>query len=136
VTTLAFAVAAESWIPRQHWLIRVSGGETSLQLPRPRWFGVSFASELHYYWLCLAVLIVTAAAVAHVRRTGLGRAWLAVRDNEAAAAASSISPRRTKLVAFAVAGVIASLAGYLYGGLLVNFTQVPLFRPADSLALL
>lgn len=53
---------------------------------------------------------------------------VAVRDNEPAAASFSLSPRRTKLVAFVIAGAIAGFAGYFYGGLLVNFTDAGLFN--------
>src|SRR5205823_14600809 len=64
----------------------------------------------------------------------LGRAMMAVRDNERAAATLSVSPRRAKLVAFVVAGMIASFAGYLYGGLLVTFEPKG-FGPEQSLNL-
>jgi ABC-type branched-subunit amino acid transport system ATPase component len=63
---------------------------------------------------------------------------IAVRDNEAAAATLSIDPRRSKLTAFVLSGMIASLAGYLFGGMLVQFgarTDI-IFGPAESLTVL
>jgi ABC-type branched-subunit amino acid transport system ATPase component/ABC-type branched-subunit amino acid transport system permease subunit len=135
VATLAFAVAAGSWVPQQSWLVNRSGATTSLHLDRPVIFGVSFRSELRYYWLCLAVLAVVAALVSHLRRTGLGRSLMAVRDNEAAAATLSVPPRRIKLVAFVLSGSIAGIAGFFYAGLLVDYAQANLFDPAESLAL-
>ena len=48
---------------------------------------------------------------------------MAVRDNEPFAASLGISPRRAKLTAFVLAGMIASLAGWFYGGLLVIYTD-------------
>ena len=50
---------------------------------------------------CSALAIV---AVARLRRSGLGRVLLAVRDNELAASAMGLSPTRVKLFAFAVVG--------------------------------
>src|SRR3954453_17599391 len=52
VTTLAFAVAANSWLIQQHWLVNA----TSERLPRPQWFGVDWSSELGYCLLCLPFL--------------------------------------------------------------------------------
>src|SRR5439155_25062015 len=84
VTTLGFAVASQTWLRGQSWLLHVEGGSTSLQIRRMKWLGINFGEEKHYYWLCLAVFVVLAAFVHHLRRTGLGRAMMAVRDNEPA----------------------------------------------------
>jgi ABC-type branched-subunit amino acid transport system ATPase component/ABC-type branched-subunit amino acid transport system permease subunit len=135
VVTLGFAVASQTWLYGQSWLVRVAGGNTSLELPRPRWFGVDFEHELPYYWLCLAVLVVVATLVHWLGRSGVGRAMNAVRDNEPAAATLGVSPRRVKLTAFVISGMIAALAGYFYGGLLVSFRDTKTFTPELSLAL-
>ncbi|MCU1460055.1 MAG: transporter related [Acidimicrobiales bacterium] len=135
VTTLAFAVAGQTWLFGQHWLVQISGGTTSLEIPRPHWFGINFQRELPYYWLCLGVLVVVGAIVHRLPRTGAGRAMMAVRDNEAATATLSVSPRRIKLVAFVLSGMIAALAGYLYGGMLVSFGDPNTFTPDYSLTL-
>src|SRR3954454_16057641 len=131
VTTLAFAVAANSWLTQQHWLVNAS----SEQLPRPHWFGVNWSSELRYYWLCLAALVLTGGAVARLRTTGVGRLLVGVRDNEIAAASLGVPPRRAKLTAFVLAGVIASAAGMLYAGLLGGYADPNIFLPQQSLAL-
>ncbi len=138
VATLGFAVAASSWMFNQDWLVRTEGGVTSLRIQRPELLGINFENELHYYWLCLAVLVGVAAAVNRLRRSGIGRAFLAVRDNEPSASTFSLSPRRVKLIAFVISGGIAALGGFFYGGLLVNFADRPgssTFSPEESLAL-
>ncbi|MCU1463665.1 MAG: hypothetical protein JWO37_3740 [Acidimicrobiales bacterium] len=135
VTTLAFAVACSNWLFRQDWLVHVNGADTSMQLPRPHWLGIDFGSELNYCWLCLFVLLIVVGVVHRFRVSGVGRAVMAVRDNEAAAATLSISPRRAKLTAFVLAGAIAAVAGYFYGGLLVSFGDPKTFAPSESLAL-
>jgi ABC-type branched-subunit amino acid transport system ATPase component/ABC-type branched-subunit amino acid transport system permease subunit len=135
VTTLSFSVAAASWLPSQRWLVPRGGGFSSTSMPREEWFGIDFADERAYYWLCLALLIATCALVARLRSTGTGRRLLAVRDNEAAAAALSVPPRRTKLTGFVLAGMMAALAGYFYGGLLVNFNAGTVLEPSVSLSL-
>ncbi len=138
VATLGFALAVASWLFYQEWLVHVSPATgSSLQLPRPQFLGIDFDQEDRYYWLCLLVLCVTALMVYRLRRTGPGRAMLAVRDNEASAASLSLVPWRVKLSAFALSGAIASLAGFLYGGMLINFSANPetIFAPGESLSL-
>jgi len=135
VATLAFAVASQAWLYGQPWLVHVSGGQTSLELPRPRLAGFDLGPELHYYWLSLGVLVVLAAVTHRLRVTGVGRSMMAVRDNEASAASMGVSPRRTKLAAFVIAGMMAAFAGYFYGGLLVSFSSRDTFAAELSLAL-
>ena len=135
VTTLAFAVASYSWLYGQSWLVEITPTSTSLAIPRPHLGAVDLTGELGYYWACLVVLVFVAAVVDQLRRTGVGRTMLAVRDNQAAAAAMGISVQRVKLTAFVVSGMIAALGGYLYGGLLVNFTDLGTFSPDWSLIL-
>ena len=134
VVTLAFALAADSWLFGQSWLVNAGGGlsaNSSLTLPRPRWFGISFEPEVRYDWLCLGLLVLMAMAVYRLRQTGLGRAMIAVRDNEPAAASLSLSPRKLKMVAFVLSGMIAGIAGYFYGGLLVEFSSAVRPAPID-----
>ena len=138
VATLALSVATSSWLFFQSFLVhRSEFGESSLQLPRPVLFGQSYEREIRYYWICLAALVVVAVAVHRLRRSGLGRTMIAVRDNEPSAASLAISPRAVKLRAFAISGMIAAFAGFLYGGLIVNFSSDPgsTFGPGESLSL-
>lgn len=135
VTTLAFAVATSTWVFGQDWLVSLTGSQPSTRIPRPVLFGVDMQRTRNYYWLCLAIFIAVAAMVHRLRTSGVGRAMIAVRDNEPAAATLAVAPRRVKLVAFVLAGMIASLGGYLYGGLLVTFTSSS-FGPVESLNLL
>src|SRR4029078_1976045 len=69
-----------------------------------------------YYYFCFAALLVVIAIVSHVRRTGVGRSLLAVRDNDNNAAAYTVSPTKAKLVAFAVSGGVAAFARGLFCG--------------------
>ena len=72
---------------------------------------VDFSNRRSLYYLCLGVLIVTTLVVARLRRTGIGRSMIAVRDNEDMAAASTVAPSRIKVMSFALSGGIAALAG-------------------------
>ena len=136
VTTLAFAVASASWLFQQDFF---TGGTS---FPRPADppvldlgpIHVDFAaSRRNYYFLCLVSLAVAAAVVARLRRTGIGRSWIAVRDNEEMAAASTVSPTRMKLAAFGVAGGIAAYSGGLLVTLVPSLQPDSLFRAGESI---
>jgi len=141
VATLAFAIAAGPWIPTQHWLVAIVNGQSSMQIPRPTLGPFDLGDEHVYSEFCLVTLVVLTGLVSRLRRTGIGRAMMSVRDNARAAASMGISPTRTKLTAFAISGAIAGLGGVLYGGLLVTFSESPqgipqMLQPEQSLTLL
>ncbi len=136
VTTLAFAVASSTWLFLQDFFT----GGTSFPRPADKPvldigpIHIDFgASRRNYYFLCLFSLAVVAAVVARLRRTGIGRSWIAVRDNEEMAAASTVSPTRMKLTAFGVAGGIAAFAGGLLVTLVPSLQPDSLFRAGESI---
>jgi ABC-type branched-subunit amino acid transport system permease subunit len=77
--------------------------------------GVSFHSQRAFYLVALGGLLLAMLAVRTVLKGPIGRTMVAVRDNEAQAAALGVDPIRSKLLAFAVAGFLAASAGALYG---------------------
>ena len=136
VTTLAFAVASATWLFQQDFFT----GGTSFPRPADKPvldlgpIHIDFAaSRRNYYFLCLVSLAVVAAVVARLRRTGIGRSWIAVRDNEEMAAASTVSPIRMKLAAFGVAGGIAAYSGGLLVTLVPSLQPDSLFRASESI---
>jgi branched-chain amino acid transport system permease protein len=72
----------------------------------PRWF----------YYLALALVAAVVVAMRRLERSRLGRAWVAVREDELAAASMGVSATRVKLSAFALSSAVAGLAGCLYAG--------------------
>lgn len=131
VTTLAFAVAAQGYILPHSAL---TGGERVLFLPRARFGPFDLTSQRSYYYLTVFVLVAAVAAVARLRRTGVGRSIIAVRENANAAAALTVSPTAIKLTAFSLSGALAALGGGLLAGLHVQF-GAPAFGPEQSLTI-
>ena len=125
VTTLAFAVMAQSWLFERPFLL---GSESIIRIDRPDWL----RNQRTYYYVALGALVVAAVVLGNIRRSGVGRTLLAVRDNERGAAAFTISPTRTKLLAFGVSGALAGLAGGLLAGVQVQF-GTDAFPPEESL---
>ncbi len=137
VVTFAFAVATASWLLYRNVFL---AGDNEAQLPRqvlplPEAVfdeGLDLRANGSYYIACLLVLALAVIGVALLQRSRLGRSMIAVRDNERAAASLGISPTRVKLVAFAISGWLAGLAGGLLVGL-VGEAQPTDFLAASSL---
>lgn len=82
-------------------------------------------------WYVLIVILVVASAfgVTNLYRSRLGRAWMAVREDETAAAAMGVNTVSTKLLAFAIGASFSGFAGAFYGAKLSlvspdNFTFI------------
>lgn len=108
VATLGFAVASASYLFTLPIFTFFGVAE------RPVVFGFSFDSELAFYYLCLAFVVATILVVRNIRNGRWGRNFVAVRDNDRAAASYGVRGTASKLLAFAASGFFASLAGYLY----------------------
>lgn len=108
VTTLAFAVTAQSWILQWN-IIKPVGA-----IVRPKLFGtIDITSEFAFYYVCAIALGLTLVVGRNIRRTRLGRNFIALRDNEMHAQAFGVRPVAAKLSAFALSGFFAALAGGL-----------------------
>lgn len=135
ISTLAFAIAAQAYLFNRTFF---TAGSTTIEIPRT---DLGFLELTHrnraYYYFCLFVLLLVLVLVGHLKRTGIGRMIVGVRENELAASAMTVSPARAKLLAFALGGFIAGLGGVLLGA--VNLTFGPserYFLVDDSLRLI
>ncbi len=68
-------------------------------------------SDLKVYFMMLILVILCVAAMANLLRTRVGRAWVAIRDNDISAEVMGINVVLYKLLAFFVAGFIGGIAG-------------------------
>jgi ABC-type branched-subunit amino acid transport system ATPase component/ABC-type branched-subunit amino acid transport system permease subunit len=128
VTTLALAVSMSSYFLNPTY---VKSGIPA-QVGRPVLLGrFDLSGEGNLFLFSVAVLAVAVAVVVNLRRRRPGRAWLAVRDNEWAAAARGVSLARTRLAAFAVSGALAGVAGGLHV-VALNGVSVGTYAPSLS----
>ena len=109
VTTLAFAIAAGSWVFTFGWLTPDDA------IRRPVLFGIwDVASPRNYYYVCAAGLVFGLVVVRNLRAARFGRVLVATRDNERTAQSLGVNTTVAKLLAFATSGFLAALAGGLY----------------------
>jgi branched-chain amino acid transport system permease protein len=128
VTTMAFSVAAATYLFNLEFFVMARF------VTRPTLLGLDLSNQLVYYYVALAFLVAVFWALGRLRRSATGRNMLAVRDDSQVAAAFGIPVLRTRLIAFALSGTIAALAGYLH---LYNAGQLTAgsFQPLVSLTL-
>ncbi|HLW17247.1 MAG TPA: branched-chain amino acid ABC transporter permease [Actinomycetota bacterium] len=67
-----------------------------------------------YFWTVLVLLLITVFCSARLRESRLGRAWIAIREDEIAAAAMGIPLMRTKTWAYATGAFFGGVAGAYY----------------------
>lgn len=85
--------------------------------------GFSFAfNPIPYYFLILAVILLSITLIRNLHRSRLGRAWMAIREDEVAAAATGINTVTTKLLAFAMGAAFSGFAGTYYSSKLFLVT--------------
>jgi branched-chain amino acid transport system permease protein len=118
IVTIAAALAIERFVFDNYSLTPATGNP----IGRPTLFGIDFAvrsgrdlSRLSFSFMVLAVLVLVVLLFVRIARGDTGRAFLAVRANERAAASAGIDVRRTKLIGFGLSAFIAGIAGCLIG---------------------
>ncbi|TMC52594.1 MAG: ABC transporter ATP-binding protein [Chloroflexi bacterium] len=79
-------------------------------------FNFSF-DPVAFYVLVVIMIIVAVILVNNLYRSRLGRAWMAIREDEVAAAAMGINTVTTKLLAFAIGASFSGFAGAYYGAI-------------------
>lgn len=67
-----------------------------------------------WYFLVIAIIVLSVFLIRRLRDSRIGRAWMAIREDELAASQMGIDPVRTKLLAFIMGAVFAGLAGAFY----------------------
>jgi branched-chain amino acid transport system permease protein len=101
-----------------HWT-PVTGGSYGTSAPAPELFGISFNSPESYYYIALVALLIATYVAKNIARTNVGRAFIAIRDNDLAAKVMGINVSAYKLLAFfigcAFAGVGGAIAAHARG---------------------
>ncbi|MBI2169251.1 MAG: branched-chain amino acid ABC transporter ATP-binding protein/permease [Actinobacteria bacterium] len=120
VATLIFSWTADAFLFQQEFLTKHSSIVLD-PIGKPGGYPyLDFTSRRTYYYLIWAVVGAAIIFMTSLRDRKIGRAFFAIRGSEMAAASLGIDVVRTKLVAFAISGTIAGLAG----GMLMVGAQV------------
>ena len=86
-----------------------------VSLARPaNFFGISLPSVYLYYYLFVLLAVVSVVISIRLQESRLGRAWMAIREDEVAAKAMGINTRNVKLLAFALGATFGGVAGAMF----------------------
>jgi branched-chain amino acid transport system permease protein len=123
IVTMGMIFAAQYLFIHWDWL---TGGAQGIALSAPaigsfsfehvtNVFGIEFDRSAKLYYLGVVAATLSTFSVMRLKRSKVGRALQAVRDNETAAAMAGIDVVRYKIYAFVSANFMAGMAGALYG---------------------
>jgi len=99
--------------------LNLTAGEQGINpIGRPYLPGIGLFTNAHpipWYFLVIAIILLSIFVINRLRESRLGRAWMAIREDELAASQMGIDPVRTKLLAFAMGATFSGFAGAFYG---------------------
>lgn len=112
ITTLAFSSIVSAAILAGG---KFTGAGRGITVSRPVMLGMDLSSDSAFYWFCLAMCVLAVLVTLNVRRSYIGRALVAIRDNDIAARTMGIDLVRFKLLAFLLSAALTGVAGALMG---------------------
>ena len=94
----------------------VTNGAAGLNgIQAPRLFGYNFGVDsVPYYYVGLGLVALLVFVSTRLRDSRVGRAWMAIREDETAANAMGVNPVRFKLLAFAIGAAFAGMTGVYF----------------------
>jgi branched-chain amino acid transport system permease protein len=111
MATMSFGMVVEYAVTHAEFLTM---GVRGISVPRPSLFGYVFQTETSMFYLILAFVVLLTIAAKNLMRTRLGRAFLAIRDQDVAASVIGVNLTRYKVMSFAISAFYAGVAGALY----------------------
>ncbi len=153
IVTLGFGEIIRIFMTNLNDPVNFTNGPQGINMIDPiRVFGVSLAGESGsqgmvtiggyampsvnaYYFLFLFLCIATIFVTSRLQHSRLGRAWVAIREDEIAAKAMGINTRNVKLLAFAMGASFGGVAGAMFGAF-QGFVSPESFSLTESIAVL
>lgn len=92
----------------------ITGGVHSLRVPPPKIGDISCTSAQSMFYIIIPIAVLMTFFAKNLVRTGVGRAFIAIRDNDLAAEVQGVNVFAYKLLAFFICSVFAGVAGSLW----------------------
>jgi branched-chain amino acid transport system permease protein len=96
----------------------LAGAKGILQIPRPTIGDFHLTTPVSLFYVALAASLIAAYFAWRLEESRLGRAWMAIRDDEDVAQALGINLIRVKLLAYGLGAAFAGLAGSIFATML------------------
>lgn len=112
IATISFAFIVEEILARWE---SVTNGNEGMRIKAVSLLGVTVSRDSPtFYFLCLAVLVLTIVGTLNLLRSPTGRAFVAIRDSETAARSMGVNVALYKVKSFAISAAITGFAGVLF----------------------
>jgi branched-chain amino acid transport system permease protein len=101
----------------ENWNAFSFGPSGIANIPRPGFFGIQMSLQqatIYIYFLMIGLVLFTIFVVSRLQNSRIGRAWIALREDEIACQAMGIDRTKTKLTAFALGATWAGMAGVVF----------------------
>lgn len=135
ITTLAFSHIINNVILEAS---AITDGARGIAVMRPVVLGIDCGSDAAFALLCLLLAALTLFACLNIARSRIGRAFMAIRDNDVAARTMGINLERFKLYSFMTSAFMTGISGALLG-IYLSFVSVegfPFVLSIEALAAL
>ncbi len=118
IVTLAFGEIVPQAIRNLEWLTNGTKGMNPIGRPHLGEIELLASDQIPWYYLIVAVSALSVFIILRLQNSRLGRAWMAMREDEIAAASMGIDLVRTKLLAFGLGASFSGFGGALYASML------------------
>ena len=147
IVTLGFGEIIRIFINNLNAPINITNGPQGLNLIDPVRFGpfslgqphkvagITFSPVQNYYYLFLVMMLLVVLVSLRLANSRIGRAWVAIREDEVAAESMGINTRNIKLLAFAMGASFGGVSGGLFAGL-QGFVSPESFSLTESIMIL
>ena len=136
IVTLGFGSITK--IVLENWDTVFGGAAGIAGIPRPDLFGLELGGRekaVYSYYIVLGLVALTVFVTRQLKNSRIGRAWMALREDEIACVAMGVDMARTKLSAYALGAFWAGLAGVVFAAH-NNFINPDSFTFMDSAMIL
>jgi branched-chain amino acid transport system permease protein len=126
IVTLGFGEIIRVFMNNLEYPVNITNGPRGLDRIDPmNFFGVSFGKPFEvagfaiapvtmYYWLFLVLVVLSVIVCHRLELSRIGRAWMAIREDEVAAKAMGINTRNMKLLAFGMGATFGGVSGAMF----------------------
>ena len=118
-----------------HWMSLTRGPMGIPGIPSVSIFGFEFTGAIHYYFLILALVLITIWFIRKLVYSGIGLSLMTLREDETVAASIGIKPFKVKVFAFTVSAAFAGVAGG-YWASYVSYISPDSFQYMESVNIL
>jgi branched-chain amino acid transport system permease protein len=112
IVTLGFGEIAR--IVLNNWDGLTGGPNGIMHIPRPMIAGLKLGNPVHLYFIVLAMIGLVSFLISRLNDSRLGRALIAMREDETAARACGVDTTRLKMLAFALSAAVAGAMGAVF----------------------